>query len=110
MHLRVASCSLRKRGREFSGHLCLFPNFGLCSVSLQVSHMDSQVLMLLWLPFFACIASQLHIAVWKLLKEEEEEKKDRSLNHFYSIVRINVSATRTAYQEQHFEFIVLGFC
>jgi len=70
--------------------------------------MESQVLMLPCLPLFVWIASQLHITVWKLL--EEEKKKDRSLNHFYPIVRINAFATQTAYQEQHFEFIVLGFC
>lgn len=92
----------------FSGHLCLFPNLGFCSISIKVSHMESQVVILPWLHFFACIALQLHNTVWKLLKEKEK-KKDRSLNHFYSIVRINASAIRKAYQEQHFEFTVLGF-
>ena len=59
----------------FSGHLCLFPNLGFCSISIKVSHMESQVVILPWLHFFACIALQLHNTVWKLLKEKEKKKK-----------------------------------
>lgn len=98
-----------KGAGKFPGHLCLFPNFGLCSVSLQVSHMDSQVLMLSWLPFFICTHCLTTSYCSMEIVKRRRRRKDRSLNHFYSIVRINVSATRTAYQEQHFEFTVLGF-
>lgn len=53
--------------------------------------------------FFVCIASQLHITVWRLLKRGK-----RCLNHFYLIVKINVSTKQKSLQPQYFE--VLQFC